>query len=120
MANTDVTFPAPEGFTVPENLEGDGTFQAMATFRLIDDSTLQLVDVEGYQVGDEDTEGDTNASQTANAANAQAAIQGAAQAQNGGSAASADDQGPPAAPSGTQASFANQMAQRFKQATGRR
>lgn len=110
MANNDVTFPAPEGFTVPENLDDDQTFQAMATFKLVDDQTLQLLDVEGYQIGEMDTEGDTKASQTANAENAQAALQGA------GSAASVDNEGPPA---GTQASFANQMAQKFKRVTGR-
>ena len=61
----DLTFPMPEGFIPPENLDSDRTFQAMATFKITGQDELQLVDIEGYQVGEEDTEGDTRAAQQA-------------------------------------------------------
>lgn len=119
----------PDGFIPPENLDSDDTFQAMATFKLVSDSELQLVDIEGYQVGDEDTEGDTQAARQADQANIASALQDA------GSAASAETNqgGPPGAqgpatgaapPPGTQASmptptFGDRMRQKFKAATGR-
>lgn len=122
----DLTFPTPDGFTPPENLDSEGTFQAMATFQLVDDDTLKLMDIEGYQIGDEDTEGDTEAAKTADAASAASALQGAGSA----AGAEANQGGPPGAPPtppgrnlGTQAaqpSFASQMAARFRAATGRR
>src|ERR1700752_5184964 len=80
----DLTFEAPEGFTPPEPLGSHDTFQAMATFRLVGDNELELVDIEGYQIGAEDTEGDTEAAKTANQQGAAAALQGA------GSAASSE------------------------------
>ena len=61
----DLTFPMPDGFIPPENLHSDNTFRAMATFKLLHDSELELVDIEGYQVGEEDTEGDTEAARQA-------------------------------------------------------
>ena len=129
----DMTFPMPQGFIPPENLDSDQTFQAMATFKLVSEDELQLVDVEGYQVGDEDTEGDTQAARQADQANIASALQGA------GSAASSESNMSPAqgattqpaapaggaqAPPGTQASmptptFGERMRQRFKAATGR-
>lgn len=110
----------PDGFTPPENLDSENTFQAMATFRLVDDDTLELVDIEGYQIGDEDTEGDTEAAKKADQASAASALQ------NAGSAAGAEANqgGPPGAPPATGAppspSFAAQAAARFRAATGRR
>jgi hypothetical protein len=122
----DLTFPMPDGFTPPENLDSDNTFQAMGTFQLVDDDTLKLVDIEGYQIGDEDTEGDTEAAKKADQANAASALQGAGSA----AGAEANQGGPPGAPPtppgrnlGTQAaqpSFGSQMAARFRAATGRR
>lgn len=123
----DLTFPMPDGFTPPENLDSENTFQAMATFELVDDDTLKLIDIEGYQIGGEDTEGDTEAAKTADQANAASALQGAGSA----AGAEANQGGPPGAPPtpaagrnlGTQAaqpSFASQMAARFRAATGRR
>lgn len=116
----------PDGFTPPENLDSENTFQAMATFQLVDDDTLKIVDIEGYQIGDEDTEGDTEAAKKADQANAASALQGAGSA----AGAEANQGGPPGAPPappgrnlGTQAgqpSFASQMAARFRAATGRR
>jgi hypothetical protein len=124
MPKDDLTFPMPQGFIPPENLDSDDTFQAMATFKLVGDNELELVDVEGYQVGQEDTEGDTEAASQADQANAASALQGA------GSAAGAESNmaapaGMQAAPPGMQAnmpppSFGEQMRQRFRSATGRR
>lgn len=133
----DMTFPMPQGFIPPENLDSDDTFQAMATFKLVGDNELQLVDVEGYQVGEEDTEGDTEAARQAEAASAASALQTAANAaapqgagggaggalQGAGAAAGAERN--MAAPAGTQAgmpppTFGEQMRQRFRAATGRR
>jgi hypothetical protein len=126
----DLTFEAPEGFTPPEHLGSDDTFQAMATFRLVGDNELELVDIEGYQIGAEDTEGDTEAAKTANQQGTVAALQDAgsaasAEANMGGPGpGAAAGAGPPpgaaSAPAGTQASFASQMGARFRRATGRR
>lgn len=107
----ELTFPTPAGFQPPENLDSDNTFQAMATFKLVGDGgELELVDIEGYQLAEEGDE-EAQMMQQTEAANAQAALQG------GGSAASVDQEGPPA---GTQASLAQQMGQKFRRATGRR
>lgn len=127
----DLTFPMPQGFIPPENLDSDDTFQAMATFKIINDSELQLVDVEGYQVGEEDTEGDTEAARQAEQANAasalQAVVQGATAPAGGavGAGMAAGAERNLAAPAGTQAgmpppTFGEQMRQRFRAATGRR
>lgn len=119
------TFPMPDGFIPPENLDSDNTFQAMATFKLVGDDELQLVDIEGYQVGEEDTEGDTEAARQAEQASAASALQEqAAPAQQGGGIAAGAERNM-AAPAGTQAnmpppSFGEQMRQRFRAATGRR
>jgi hypothetical protein len=117
----DLTFQAPDGFTPPEHLGSDETFQAMATFRIVGDSELELVDIEGYQIGEEDTEGDTEAAKGAEGANVASALQGA------GSAAGAEANmggetpaGPTGAPAGSQASFSQRMGERFRRATGRR
>lgn len=108
----------PDGFTPPENLDSENTFQAMATFQLVDDDTLKLVDIEGYQIGAEDTEGDTEAAKKADQANAASALQGAGSA----AGAEANQGGPPGAPPTPPASpsFAAQAAARFRAATGRR
>jgi len=123
MPDDDLTFQMPSGFIPPENLDSDNTFQAMATFRLVGDNELELVDIEGYQIGDEDTEGDTEAAQEADQENIRSALQDA------GSAASAESNMSPggntqAAP-GTQASmptptYGEQLRARFRAATGRR
>jgi hypothetical protein len=124
----DLTFNAPEGFTPPEHLDSDDTFQAMCTIKILGGEELQLVDIEGYEIGKEDTEGDTEAAQETEQGNIREALQGA------GSAASAEANmgaptpatgaglpgGAPGAALGTQASFASQAAARFRRATGRR
>lgn len=130
------SFPMPAGFIPPENLDSDNTFQAMATFKLVSENELELVDIEGYQVGEEDTEGDTEAARQAEAANAASAFQSAAAAnapgagapgagalQGAGAAAGAERN--MGAPVGTRAgmpppTFGEQMRQRFRAATGRR
>src|SRR5258705_13293590 len=116
----DLTFPTPDGFQPPEHLDSDDTFQAMATFKVISGGDeLQLVDVEGYQIGEEDTEGDTEAAKQADQANRLAAVQGASGATGGATLPNqSEDQlgGPPNQVGG----FASQMAQKFRKATGRR
>ena len=126
----EMTFPMPEGFIPPENLDSDNTSQAMATFKMVSDNELQLIDIEGYQVGEEDTEGDTEAAKAAEQANAASALQGPAGGAPGagalqGAGAAAGSERNMAAPAGTQANmppptFGEQMRQRFRAATGRR
>jgi hypothetical protein len=120
----DLTFPIPEGFQPPENLDSDDTFQAMGTFKVVGENELQLIDVEGYQVGDEDTEGDTQAAAQADQANAASALQGAQGASNGSAGQAlpnqSQDQTPPGTPPDRVGAFAEAMGQKFRKATGRR
>jgi hypothetical protein len=123
----DLTFAMPDGFTPPENLDSDNTFQAMATFRLVGDSQLELVDIEGYQVGEEDTEEDTEAAAKTDQQNVAAALQGAGAQGGGGPAVGAQGAPPGGAPTGApaglqaaQPSFGEQMRARFRAATGKR
>jgi hypothetical protein len=136
----NLEFPIPEGFTPPEHLDSEDQFQAMCTLQLVDDSTLKLVDVEGYDVGqEEEGEEEGEGAQTTEARNAAAALQEAGAGaggqqgaqpgpglapgmQGGGSAASAEANiGPGGAPGGAGAlPFAAEMGRRFRQATGRR
>lgn len=139
-------FPIPEGFVPPEHLDSDDQFQAMCTLELVNDSTLKLVDVEGYQVGEEDTEKDTGQAEDVEAKNAAAALQaagaGAGGAQGtqpgpgiapamqgaGAGAGAAAAGGPPGAgappgpigPGAPTAPFAQELGRRFRQMTGRR
>lgn len=124
----DLTFPIPEGFSPPEHMDSDRTFSAMATFRLVGDDELELVDIEGYQIGAEDTEGDTEAAAQTEQQNVQEALSNAGSAPGTAAGAGANLGGPPGAPpagatgapAGTQASFAQQMGARFRRVTGRR
>jgi hypothetical protein len=117
----DLTFPIPQGFQPPENLDSDDTFQAMATFKVVDEDELQLVDVEGYQIGDEDTEGDTQAAAQADQANAASALQGASNGAGGQALPNqSEDQTPAGTPPDRIGGFASMMGQRFRKATGRR
>lgn len=137
--NGDLEFPMPAGFTPPEHLDSDDTFQAMCTLKLVDDSTLRLVDVEGYDVGEEEEgEAGGGAAAQTEAQNAAAALQGAGAAaggqqgaqpgpglapgmQGGGSAASAEaNMGPGGPTAGGGLPFAQQLGQRFRRMTGRR
>jgi hypothetical protein len=131
-ANNNMEFPIPEGFTPPEHLDSDNQFQAMATFELIGDSSLKLIDVEGYQVGKEDTEEDTGQARDVEAQNAAAALQAATGGGGGGPAAGGQagaQPGPGLAPGAgggpipppTQAlPLAQDLGRRFRQMTGRR
>ena len=117
----DLTFPIPEGFQPPENLDSDNTFQAMATFKVVDEGELQLVDVEGYQIGEEDTEGDTQAAAQADQANAASALQGASNGSGGQALPNqSEDQAPVGTPPDRVGAFAESMGQKFRRATGRR
>lgn len=53
MADT-VTFDEPEGFVPPEKLDSDDTFQAMATFKVLGNGELQLIDIDGYALESEE------------------------------------------------------------------
>lgn len=112
----DLTFEMPEGFTPPENLDSDDTFQAMATFKVTGEDELQLIDIDGYQIGEEDTEEDTEAAAQADQANAAAAVTGGGP----GAANQSQDQMNPAANQTQVGGYAEQMGQRFRRATGRR
>jgi hypothetical protein len=117
----ELTFPIPEGFQPPENIDSDDTFQAMATFKVVDDDQLQLVDIEGYQIGKEDTEGDTQAAAAADQANATAALQGASSASGGQALPNqSEDRTPVGTPADRIGAFAETMGQKFRRATGRR
>jgi hypothetical protein len=127
MADDNVTFDMPEGFSPPENLASDNTFQAMATFKVTSDNELRLVDIDGYQVGEgeeaEEEGAGPSATQT-EAANAAAAV-------GGGGGGPAIGGGPPAGPPGNMSAdrmpagappdriggFAEAMGQKFKKAT---
>jgi hypothetical protein len=113
----NVTFDEPEGFVPPENLADDDTFQAMATFKVLANDKLQLVDIEGYQVGQppeeegqgpESEEGTETAQPLPSAAN------------QGTPANQSEDQLAPAANQTRAGGFAEALAQRFRKATGRR
>jgi hypothetical protein len=115
----DLTFPTPDGFQAPEHLDSDDTFQAMATFKVVSEGELQLVDIEGYQIGEEDTEGDTEAAKEADQANALAAVQGASNA-TGGTTLPNQSQDQSGAPPNQVGGFASQMGQIFRKTTGRK
>jgi len=121
MADDNVTFPMPQGFEPPENLKSDDTFQAMATFRVTGDEELELVEIDGHQVG----EGDEEELQQTEQANAAAALQG------GGGPTAGPPGGPPPPPTGNMSEdrvppgapaeqlapgFAETMGQKFKTA----
>jgi hypothetical protein len=107
----------------------DDTFQAMATFRLEGENTLELIDIEGYAIGEEDTEGDTDAAEDAEKANALSAAQGAgsaasSEANMGGETPANPAGAPPAGAAGPAGppnqNFISQMGERFRKATGRK
>lgn len=134
----ELEFEMPKGFTPPERLDSDDTFQAMATFKLVDDSTLRLVDVEGYPIAEgEEEEGEEEGAgaERAEAANAAAALQAAgAGGQQGpqpgpglapgagmagaGPAGGAPPPPPPAGPA--PGGLVQELGRRFRAATGRR
>ncbi len=113
MADDNVTFDMPQGFSPPENLDSDNTFQAMATFRVVGDDQLELVDVDGYQVGEGEEEQEEGGGPTvtqAEAGNAAAAMQ----------PNMSEDQTPPGAPQDQMGNrFVDAMAQKFRKATAR-
>ena len=56
MADQNVTFDIPEGYAPPEQLDSDNTFEAMCTLQLLSNDQLKLIDVEGYEVAEEEGE----------------------------------------------------------------
>lgn len=110
MAKT-VTFDEPEGFVPPENLDSDDTFQAMATFKVLPSNQLQLVDIEGYEVGEDES------------------MEGEEEEPEAGGTASPTGQAPPANQSADQLApgvnqtrtqgYAERLGQMFKRATTR-
>jgi hypothetical protein len=118
MADDNLTFEMPQGFSPPENLDSDDTFQAMATFRVVGNDQLELVDVDGYQVGEgeeEEEEGGGPTAAATEAANAASAMQPQG-AGGGGPPNMSEDRIPPGAPPQQVGGFAEQMGQRFKRA----
>lgn len=113
MADDNVTFDMPQGFSPPENLDSDNTFQAMATFRVTGEDQLQLVDVDGYQIGEGDEE-EGGAAQ-AEAANAATAMQPG----QGGPPNMSEDQVPPGAPPNQVGGYAEAMGQKFRKAVAK-
>jgi hypothetical protein len=133
MADKELTFDEPEGFVPPENIGDDDTFQAMATFKVLPNDQLQLVDIEGYQVGEppeEEGEGPeseegTEAAQPlpAGASAGTPAGQGGGPPGPGGLGGFANRSEDRLAPGTNQTNargFAEGLVQRFKKATGRR
>jgi hypothetical protein len=123
MADDNVTFEMPEGFSPPENLASDSTFQAMATFKVTGDNELQLVDVDGYQVGEgeeEEEEGAGPGAAQTEAANAAGALGGGGGAGPGGGGGGppnmSEDQTPAGTPPDRIGGFAEAMGQKFKRA----
>lgn len=45
-----VTFPAPEGFSLPDGVNPGDTFQDTASFKQNDDGTLTLIEIDGLPV----------------------------------------------------------------------
>ena len=119
-----VTFDEPEGFVPPENMADDDTFQAMATFKVLPNNQLQLVDVEGYQVGEPPEEGGEGPESDEGTEGAEP-LPGAASggtpppgAPGGGN--QSEDQLAPGTNQTRTAGFAETLAQRFRKATRRR
>jgi hypothetical protein len=108
----NVTFDEPAGFVPPENLDEDDSFQAMCTLKVLPNNQLQLVDVEGYAIGEGEEEQEEE--QEPGAGEAAPAAGGAP-----GPNMSADQLAPGAA--GTQtAGYAERLGQIFRKATRRR
>jgi hypothetical protein len=120
MADT-VTFEEPQGFVPPENIGDDNTFQAMATFKVMPNNQLQLVDIEGYQVGEGEQEGEEEQGPEGQEGTEGAQpLPGAASQGRPPTANMSEDQLAPGANQTRTGGFAEVMAQRFRKATGRR
>jgi hypothetical protein len=131
MADKELTFDEPEGFVPPENIGDDDTFQAMATFKVLPNDQLQLVDIEGYQVGEPpeekgegpESEEGTEAAQPLPAGASAGTPPGPGGAGPPAAAAFANRSEDRLAPGTNQTNaggFAEGLVNRFKKATGRR
>lgn len=115
MADQVTIFAAPAGFIPREPAGDDNTFQAMATFKVMPDNQLQLIDIEGYEVGQPGRVAGRAPRGIARARRAQPLPAGAPGAAPPG-AVPAISGGPTAA----SPNFASSLMQRFRTATGRR
>lgn len=118
----NVTFDEPEGFVPPENIGEDDTFQAMATFKVLPNNQLQLVDVEGYQVGEGETEEEQEQGPegTEGTQGAQPLPGAASQGRPGMANMSEDQLAPGARGTRMGPGFAEALTNRFRRMTGRR
>lgn len=119
----NVTFDEPEGFVPPENIGEDDTFQAMATFKVLPNNQLQLVDVEGYQVGEgEGEEEQEQGPEGTEGTQGAQPLPGAAGQGRPGMANLSEDQLAAGAARGTRMGpgFAEALTNRFRRMTGRR
>jgi|SRR5215475_7577128 len=110
----NITFDEPEGFVPPENLDSDDTFQAMATFKVLPGNQLQLVDIEGYQLGEGDAE--EQEEREPGAGEASQSVPTAAGPPN----MSTDQLAAPLAAGQHTAAFSERLGQIFRKATRRR
>jgi len=98
MADQRVVFDIPEGYAPPEQLDSDNTFEAMCTLQLLPNDQLKLIDVEGYEVAEE--EGETEE-----------------EPEEGGSPGTqqsmSEDRNPAGAPPDQTGGYASQVAQRL-------
>jgi hypothetical protein len=121
MAET-VKFDEPEGFVPPENLDADDTFQAMATFKVLPSNQLQLIDIEGYDVGGEggmeEEEQEPGAGEAAPTTPPPGAPAGGGP--GGGAPNMSEDQLAPGANQTRTQGYAERLGQMFKKATAKR
>jgi hypothetical protein len=109
MADT-VTFDQPANFVPPENLDQNDEFQAMATFRVLPNKKLELVEIEGYELGE--TEAEEEEEQEPGA--------GEAAPTTGATPNQSSDQLAPGALGQRTAGYAERLGQMFRTATRRR
>ena len=114
-----VKFDEPEGFVPPENLDADDTFQAMATFKVLPDNQLELMDIEGYDVGGEGGMGEEEQEPGAGEASPTAPPPGAP-APGGAAPNQSEDQLAPGANQTRTQGYAERLGQMFRKATAKR
>jgi hypothetical protein len=110
----NIIFAAPAGFIPREPAGDDNTFQAMATFKVMPNNQLQLVDIEGYEVGQPRGAVGRAPGNMARARRVQPLPAGAPGAAPPGAMPAVG------APSAASPNFASSLMQRFRAATGRR
>jgi hypothetical protein len=59
-----VEFPLPQGFQVPQDVEPGQTFDAVASLKLAEDGSAELVSLDGIPIGDDGDEDDKKSSKS--------------------------------------------------------